>query len=135
VVGNPGSQHGIAVSIDSRSVLGLETAFWEVKPVSVSKCPTVSAAARADLAMLFARCVRRLREQLGLSVKRAAELSGMETSDWYALEAGWVPSQDSGLVDAIAGTLECGHIQTSFIAEISRYNQEVLFNTLPLRAS
>jgi transcriptional regulator with XRE-family HTH domain len=85
--------------------------------------------------MLFARCVRRLREQLGLSVKRAAELSGMETSDWYALEAGWVPSQDSGLVDAIAGTLECGHIQTSFIAEISRYNQEVLFNTLPLRAS
>ena len=54
----------------------------------------------AELAMLFARCVRHRREQLGLSVKRAAELSGMETSDWYVLEAGWVPSQDSGLVDA-----------------------------------
>jgi len=88
-----------------------------------------------DLAMLFARCVRRRREQLGLSVKRAAELSGMELSDWYVLEAGWVPSQDSGLVDAIAGTLESGHIQISFIAEISRYNQELLFNSLPLRAS
>ena len=88
-----------------------------------------------ELAMLFARCVRRRREQLGLSVKRAAELSGMETSDWYVLEAGWVPSQDSGLVAAIAGTIECGYIQTSFIAEISRYNQELLFNNLPLRAS
>ena len=36
----------------------------------------------AELAMLFARCVCHRREQLGLSVKRAAELSGMETSDW-----------------------------------------------------
>ena len=79
----------------------------------------------ADLALLFARCVRRRREELGLSVERAAELSGMELSDWYALEAGWVPSQESGLLDAIAGTLESGSRTVLFIAEISRYNQEL----------
>ncbi len=97
---------------------------------------SVSAAAeRVQMAMLLARSVRRRRQELGLSVKRSAELAGMATSDWYALEAGWVPSQESGLVDAIAGTLESGHMQTSFIAEVSRYNQEVLFSNLPPLAS
>ena len=55
------------------------------------EAPTVSAAEPADLAMLLARCIRHRREELGLSVERAAELSGMVVSDWYALEAGWVP--------------------------------------------
>ena len=45
--------------------------------------------------MLLARSVRHRREQLGLSVQRAAELSGMVVSDWYALEAGWVPDDES----------------------------------------
>ena len=102
---------------------------------SASKRPPVSAAKHADFAMLLARGVRRRREELGLSIERAAQLSGMELSDWYALEAGWVPSQDSGLVEAIAGTLESGYIQTSLIAEISRYNQKLLFNSLPSLAS
>jgi len=98
------------------------------------KHPPVSAAGRVNMAMLFARSVRRRREALGLSVQHAAELSGMETSDWYALEAGWVPSMESGLLGAIAGTLQTCHIQLPLVAEISRYNQEVL-STLPLRAS
>ncbi len=46
--------------------------------VTAPKHPTVSAAERADMAMLLARSVRRRREQLGLSVQRAAELSGMD---------------------------------------------------------
>jgi hypothetical protein len=33
--------------------------------------------------MLLAREVRQRREELGLSIQRAAELSGMETSDWF----------------------------------------------------
>ena len=73
--------------------------------VSVPKRPAAPATGRPDLAMLFAHSVRRRREELGLSVKRAAELSGMETSDWYALEAGWVPTVESGLLDSIAATL------------------------------
>ena len=89
----------------------------------------------AELAMLLARCVRHRREQLGLSIERAAELSGIVSSEWCALEAGWIPDDESRLLRAIAGTLESGYIQTSFIAEISRYNQELLFNSLPLRAS
>ena len=101
--------------------------------IAAPKQPTVSAAERVDMAMLFARNVRQRREQLGLSVQRAAELSGMEASDWYALEAGWVPSVASGLLDAIAGTLQSCHIAVPLIAEISRYNQELLFSSqLPL---
>jgi hypothetical protein len=103
--------------------------------VSVPKRPTTSAAGRADLAMLFAYSVRRRREQLGMFVERAAELSGMEISDWYALEAGWVPSVESGLLDSIAGTLQSCHIQLPLIAEISRWNQEILFNSQPPLAS
>ena len=102
--------------------------------VTAPKHPNVSAAERADWAMLLARSVRQRREQLGLSVRRAAHLSGMVVSDWYALEAGWV-SDDESQLRAIAGALETGYIQTSLIAEISRYNQELLFNSLPPLAS
>jgi len=103
--------------------------------VTAPKHPPVSAAERADMAMLLARNVRRRREQLGLSIQRAAELSGMETSDWYVLEAGWVPSVESGLLDSIAGTLQACHIELPLMAEISRYNQELLFNSLSPLAS
>ena len=104
-------------------------------PATAPKHPPVSAAQRADLAMLLAREVRQRRQQLGLSVQRAAELSGMETSEWYALEAGWVPTVESGLLDSICGTLQSCHIQLPLIAEISRYNQELLVNSLAHRAS
>jgi len=101
--------------------------------VTAPKHPPVSAAERADMAMLFARSVRRRRKALGLSVQSAAELSGMEASEWYALEAGWVPTVESGLLDSIAGTLQSCHIAVPLIAEISRYNQELLFSSqLPL---
>ena len=96
--------------------------------MTAPKHPNVSAAERTDMAMLLARSVRQRREELGLSVQRAAELSGMVISDWYALEAGWVPSVESGLLDSIAGTLQAYHIQLPLIAEISRYNQELLSN-------
>jgi hypothetical protein len=88
------------------------------------------------MAVLFARSVRRRREALGLTVPHAAELSGMEASEWQALEVvGWIPRVESGLLDSIAGTLQFCHIQLPLIAEISRYNQEVLFSTLSPLAS
>ena len=99
--------------------------------VAVPKHQAVSAVERADWAMLLAREVRQRREELGLSIERAAELSGMETCEWTVLEAGWVPSVESGLLDAIAGTLQACHIEMPLMAEISRYNQEVLFSSLP----
>jgi hypothetical protein len=81
------------------------------------------------MAMLFARSVRRRRQALGLSVQHAAELSGMVVSDWYALEAGWVPTVESGLLDSIAGTLQVSHLELPLVAEISRYSQELLFES------
>ena len=97
--------------------------------VTAPKHPPVSAAKRADMALLFARSVRQRRLQLGLSVQQAAELSGMVVSDWYALEAGWVPTVESGLLGSIAGTLQASHIELPLIAEISRYNQEILLDS------
>jgi hypothetical protein len=42
-------------------------------------------------ASALARYTSDRRAQLGLTITRAAELSGMEVSQWCALEDGWVP--------------------------------------------
>ena len=53
----------------------------------------------------------------------------MVVSDWYALEAGWVPDVESGLLRASPEPWRPATCNLSFIAEISRYNQELLFNS------
>ena len=84
------------------------------------KHPTLSTAAQpADLGLLLASCIRRRREKLGLSVERAAQLTGIEPTQWQALEAGWVPNLESGLLEAIAETLEACFPHVFFIAEVS----------------
>ncbi len=45
------------------------------------------------------------REKLRLTITQAARLSGLEFSEWCALEAGWIPDSRD-LLRAIAGTLE-----------------------------
>ena len=50
------------------------------------------------------------------------------SSEWCALEAGWVPDDESKLLWSIAGTLESSYLNVFFIAEVSRYNQELLSN-------
>ena len=87
--------------------------------VSAPKCPSPAAAQPADLGLLLAGCIRRRREELGLSIERAAKLTGLEISQWYALEAGWVPNLESGLLEAIAGTLEVSFPDVLFIADVS----------------
>jgi hypothetical protein len=64
--------------------------------------------------MALASYTRR-REELGLSLKRAAELAGLELSEWCALEAGWVP-EDMYRLQAIAGTLQASWADYSFLA-------------------
>lgn len=44
---------------------------------------------RSWLASTVARYSRKRREQLGLTVERAAELSGLKLSQWLALEDSW----------------------------------------------
>lgn len=77
---------------------------------------------RIHNALALASMVRRRRQNLGMSVERAADLSGLQVSEWCALESGWVPDQFCFL-SAIAQTLDLGYLQLSFLAEVSRYNQ------------
>ena len=45
------------------------------------------------------------------------------SSQWQALEAGWVPDLESGLLEAIAGTLEVSFPCVLFVADVSSYYQ------------
>ena len=58
----------------------------------------------SNLASALACFTSHRRQELGLSVARAAELAGLELSEWYALEAGWIP-EDQKVIKAIAATL------------------------------
>jgi predicted transcriptional regulator len=53
----------------------------------------------------LANCVQLRRQNLGMSIERAADLAGMRVSEWCALETGWVPDT-LGILRAVAGTLE-----------------------------
>jgi hypothetical protein len=77
---------------------------------------------RIEASLTLAKCVQRRRENLGMSVDRAADLAGMKVSEWCALEAGWVPD-NSCVLHAVAETLDLGYLQLSFLAEISQDNQ------------
>ena len=65
----------------------------------------------------LARYTRKRREELGLSLERAAELAGLEMSEWAALESGWwMPDPDNlPMIRAIAGTLEVSWMDYSFL--------------------
>ncbi len=54
---------------------------------------------------LFARLVRDRRRNLNLTVEQAAELTGIASSEWIAIEAGYVP-QEYKMVRTISETLE-----------------------------
>ena len=64
-----------------------------------------SAPDRVFYTHLFARLIRDRRGKLGLSVNRAAELAGITSSQWVAIEAGWVP-RDHQMVRTIAAALD-----------------------------
>jgi Helix-turn-helix domain len=88
--------------------------------VTAPKHPALSTAAQpAELGLLLASCIRRRREELGLSTERAAQLTGVEPPQWQALEAGWVPELESGLLEAIAETLEACFPHILVIADLS----------------
>jgi transcriptional regulator with XRE-family HTH domain len=91
--------------------------------MSISKSANPSKkSTRIQAALSLANTVQRRRQNLGMSVERAAGLTGMQVSEWCALEAGWVPGTP-GVLRAVADTLELGYSQLSFLAEISEFNQ------------
>lgn len=54
---------------------------------------------------LFGYCIKEARENTGLSIEEAARLSGMESSEWMAIEEGTVP-QDINQLRAMADAME-----------------------------
>ena len=48
-------------------------------------------ASRQSWGRIFGSCIEKIRETCGRSLEEAARLSGMETSEWAAIEAGCVP--------------------------------------------
>jgi hypothetical protein len=80
-------------------------------------------ARRACWASALARYTRNRREQLGLTVDSAAELSGMKVSQWCALEDGWTPSALT-VTWAIATTLQVRRSDYDLLAFLSRSAQE-----------
>jgi len=76
---------------------------------------------RGPRCLLLAVWVHRRRTFLGLSTAAAAELAGLELSEWCALEAGWIPEDPA--IRAIAATLQAaGWPEVGLVAELSRYN-------------
>ena len=81
-------------------------------------------APRPGWASGLAYYTRRRREELGLTVERAAELAGLELSEWYALESGWVPDPDDmHRIEAIAATLQVSWVDYSFLALMATCQQ------------
>lgn len=74
-----------------------------------STTPTTRTAAHEANRLRWATCLARYtakrRQELGLTVAQAAELSGLQLSEWYGLEQGWIPDH-LGTLRAIAGTLQ-----------------------------
>jgi len=77
---------------------------------------------RAWLASSLARYVVHHRRELDLTVAQAATLSGMELSEWLALEAGWVPG-DRKVHHAIAGALQVDISNIGILADIATNHQ------------
>jgi hypothetical protein len=55
---------------------------------------------------LFAIYVQRRRLQLCMKCEDAAELAGLQISQWISLEQGWIPDLGDNIMSAVAGTLE-----------------------------
>ena len=60
---------------------------------------------RQSIGRLFGFCIQEARKKADLSITEAARLSGMESSEWMAIEEGSVP-QDVNRLRAMADAME-----------------------------
>jgi transcriptional regulator with XRE-family HTH domain len=60
---------------------------------------------RQSMGRLFGHCIQKTRENTELSVEEAARLSGMQSSEWMAIEEGAVP-QEINRLRAMADAME-----------------------------
>lgn len=70
---------------------------------------------------LFANSVQARRQELGLSIFEAAELSGLAVYQWAAVEEGcWVP-ENRNVIRSIAGALETNGMNLILLASLSSW--------------
>ena len=74
---------------------------------------------RGAFGRLFGQNIRSVREGKGLSIEQGACLSGMEVSEWAAIEEGYVP-QDINRLRAIAGAIEIRIDQIAMLVLLCR---------------
>jgi transcriptional regulator with XRE-family HTH domain len=91
-----------------------------------SHAPLVPAAVEGDrilIAKVLARYANRRRQELGLTIEQAAELSGIEISEWWAMEEGcWAP-EELNTVRSIANTLQVHWTDLDILALFVRMSQ------------
>ncbi len=89
-------------------------------PITVSAL--YHAADRNAVALSLSRYIFRRRCELGLSVTRAAELSGLAVSEWCSLEDGWVP-EELRIIRSVAAALEVSWTDLDMLALFARCAQ------------
>lgn len=95
----------------------------QIASVTPSTTNAATETERIWWASAVARYSRKRREQLGLTVERAAGLSGLELSQWLALEDSWVPDEVPVIL-AIATTLQVRWSDFELIAVFARAAQK-----------
>lgn len=80
----------------------MSTMFSMFAPLPSSYIPEIR---RESMGRLFGHGICACRKQAGLSIEQAASLSGMEASEWIAVEDGCVP-QDVNRLRAMAAAME-----------------------------
>jgi hypothetical protein len=60
---------------------------------------------RQSMGRLFGFCIQKTRKKANLSIEEAARLSGMQSSEWMAIEEGAVP-QEINRLRAMADAME-----------------------------
>jgi transcriptional regulator with XRE-family HTH domain len=87
-------------------------------------CPARQEANCLWYASLLGRYTHHRRQELGLSIEQAAELAGIEASQWIALENGWLP--DRNVVQSIAATLRVRWSDLDLMCLLARCAQRAI---------
>ena len=74
---------------------------------------------RKSMGRLFGFCIQKTRESTGLSIEDAAQLSGMERSQWLSIEEGNVP-QEINQLRAMAEVMQVNFDQIASMVLVCR---------------
>jgi hypothetical protein len=76
-------------------------------------------------AYLFGNTVQARRQELGISLFEAADLSGLTVWQWAAIEEGLLVPTERNLLLAMAGTLESNFFMMVLVANLSSVAQSL----------